>query len=139
MSILLLRDTHPSQSAAHHTSNIHAVPHHGLKNDAILHGFFFTMLHLPHDIFKGFMPGNNSLPHPQLVVFFLVRFHRHDDFLFFFFLVVDYWRTLVVRTYVFFHALLCIFVFSDFICPVFHHGVSAVKYGGTYGSFFPRL
>jgi hypothetical protein len=101
--------------------------------------FFFTMLHLPHDIFKGFMPGNNSLPHPQLAVFFLVRFHRHDDFLFFFFLLLTigelWWY---VRTF-FFHALLCIFVFSDFICPVFHHGVSAVKYGGTYGSFFPRL
>jgi hypothetical protein len=57
----------------------------------------------------------------------------------FFFLVVTigelWWY---VRTF-FFHALLCIFVFSDFICPVFHCGASAVKYGGTYGSFFPRL
>ena len=45
----------------------------------------------------------------------------------------DVWR---IRYYVrtlFFGALLRIFVVSDYICPVFHYGVSAEKNGGTYG------
>ena len=87
------------------------------------------------------MQGYKFLPHSQLVVFFPVRFHR-DDCFFLVFLVVDFGGTYgrlansVLRTYPFFGAPLRIFVVSDYICPVFHYGVSVEKNGGTYGSLF---